>query len=405
MKLFLKILLGLVLLIALAAGGIAAVIHFGGMPRYPVQKVDLQVEVTPERVARGKVVANMMCNGCHLDNKTGRLTGQRLPDLPPEFGMAYSKNLTHDPQVGIGSWTDGEIAFMLRTGIRRDGQYTPPWMVKFPRMDDRDIHAIIAFLRSGDSLVQANPTPDRESEPSFLTKFLCRVAFKPFAYPDHAIKAPDTADQVAFGRYLAVDAFECFGCHSGDFKKMDDHHPEKSFRFFGGGNGMPDIQGNIINTANLTPDPETGIGKWSEGDFVKALREGVRPDGRIMRYPMERRPEFTEGEARAMYAYLKTIPAISHAVARNFPDLGQGVLSDGKAIYRKYGCNSCHGETGVGVGDVTRAKLDFPADSMLAAWIRNPPAFRPLTKMPPFAGIIKEEEFAPLIAYLRELGK
>ena len=70
-------------------------------------------------------------------------------------------------------------------------------------------------------------------------KFLTHVAFKPFDYPKAAIKAPDTADQVAYGRYLALDAFDCFACHSGDFKKMNDREPEKSFRFFGGGNGMP----------------------------------------------------------------------------------------------------------------------------------------------------------------------
>jgi mono/diheme cytochrome c family protein len=71
----------------------------------------------------------------------------------------------------------------------------------------------------------------------------------------------------------------------------------------------------------------------------------------------------------------------------------------------KYGCVGCHGETGVGIGDVTLAKRDFPTDSLLEAWIRNPPAFRPLTKMPPFHGILKDEEYAPLIAYVRKLGE
>ena len=197
------------------------------------------MEVTPERVARGKVISNMLCSSCHLDSKTGRLTGHRIPDLPPEFGAAYSKNITRDKEVGIGAWTDGEIAFLLRTGINRQGKYTPPWMPKLPRIDDEEIASIIAFLRSGDSLVQADPTPDRESEPSFLSKLLTHVAFKPFAYPSAPIQAPPKADQVAYGRYLALDAFDCFGCHSGDFKKMDDSEPEKSFRFFGGGNGMP----------------------------------------------------------------------------------------------------------------------------------------------------------------------
>jgi mono/diheme cytochrome c family protein len=405
MKRTFKILGGILLLLVLVAGGFLAKVAVTGIPSYPVEKVDLQVEVTPARVARGKVIANLLCNECHLDHKSGRLTGHRLPDLPPEFGAAYSKNLTHDKDVGIGGWTDGELAFMLRTGINREGRYTPPWMPKLPRIDDEELASIIAFLRSDDSLVAADPTPDRESEPTFLVKFLTHVAFKPFEYPKAPIKAPDTADKVAFGRYLALDAFDCFACHSGDFKKMNDREPEKSFRFLGGGNGMPDLGGKVIYTANLTPDPETGIGKWSEDQFVKAVREGVRPDGRLLRYPMARMPEFTESEAKAIFAYLKTVPAIRHEVPRNFEDLAGGALSDGKAIYMKYGCVGCHGETGVGVGDLTLAKRDLPTDSLLRAWIGNPPSFKPLTKMPPFEGIIKEEEYAPLMAYVRRLGE
>jgi cytochrome c1 len=209
---------------------------------------------------------------------------------------------------------------------------------------------------------------------------------------------------VAYGRYLALDAFDCYACHSGDFKKMNDREPEKSFRFFGGGNAMPGLDGVAVNTTNLTPDPETGIGKWTEAEFVRALREGVRPDGRVMRYPMVRYPEFTDGDLKSIFAYLKTVPPIRHEVARNFPDLAGAALADGKAVYRKYGCVGCHGETGVGIGDLTLAKKNFPTDSPLRAWIENPPAFRPLTKMPPFQGVIREEEFGPLMAYVRELG-
>jgi mono/diheme cytochrome c family protein len=404
MKLVLKILGGLLLLLVLVVGGFLAKVALTGIPGYPVEKVDLQVEVTPERVARGKLISNMLCSQCHMDSKTGRLTGQRLADLPAEFGDAYSKNITKDKDFGIGGWTDGEIAFLLRTGINRQGKYTPPWMPKLPRIDDEEIASIIAFLRSDDSLVMADPAPDKESEPTFLVKFLTHLAFKPFEYPKAPIKAPDTSDKVAFGRYLALDAFDCYACHSGDFKKMNDREPEKSFRFFGGGNAMPGLDGVPVNTANLTPHPEHGIGKWSEEQFVKSLLTGLRPDGRAMRNPMARYPEFTEGEAKAIYAYFKTIPEIDYAVERNFPDLGGPALADGAAIYRKYGCVACHGETGVGFGDLTMVQWTLPTDSLLQAWIRNPPAMRPLTKMPPFEGILKDVEYAPLMAYVRQLG-
>ncbi len=403
MKRFFKILGFILLLIILIVGGFLAYVQIDGIPRYKTQPVEMKVEITPQRVARGKAISSMLCKECHLDEKTGRLTGHRLPDLPAEFGPAYSRNITQDSQYGIGSWTDGQIAYLLRTGIKRDGKYSPPWMIKLPRISDEDIYSIIAYLRSDDSLVQAAPVPNHESEPTFLVKFLCHVAFKPFAYPDHAITAPDIADKVTYGKYIVQDAIDCYSCHSASFKTMDGIRPEKSKGYFGGGNPMPGLDGKIVYTANLTPDP-TGIGNWSEDDFVKAVREGIRPDGIPLRYPMVRHPELGDDEVRAIYAYLKTIPAIHNDVPRNFPDLQATALSDGKQIYHKYGCTACHGESGVGMGDLTRSKIDFPADSSLMAWIKNPPSFKPLTKMPPFKGVIQESEYAPLMAYVRQLS-
>ena len=101
-----------------------------------------------------------------------------MDDMPPQFGVAYSLNITQHPQKGIGSWTDGEIAYLLRTGIARDGRYTPPWMVKLPRASDEEIASIIAFLRSDDPLVQASDVEDIPSRPTFFAKFLCREIYQ-----------------------------------------------------------------------------------------------------------------------------------------------------------------------------------------------------------------------------------
>lgn len=404
MKLVLKIVLGLVLLVVLAAGGFAAYIAVDGIPKYKTQKIDLQVEVTPQRVERGKVIAHMLCKECHYDQNTGKFTGHQMLDTPKEFGAVYSRNITADKEHGIGTWTDGEIAYLLRTGVKRDGHYAPPWMVKLPRIADEDIYSIIAYLRSGDSAVAAAAVPDTESQPSFLVKFLCHVAFKPFAYPTEKITAPDISDKVAYGKYVVQSEADCFQCHSADFKTNDGLVPEHSKGYLGGGNALMGLDGKPVYTANLTPDEETGIGKWSEADFLKVMRTGSRPDGRPLRLMM-RIPELTDDEIKAIYAYLRTVPPIHNAVVRNFRDLGGAALADGKAIYHKYGCTSCHGETGVGIGDLRRAKVDFPADSSVQAWIRNPSAVRPDTKMPSFQGVIKDEEFGPLIAYVRELGK
>jgi mono/diheme cytochrome c family protein len=224
----LKIVAALVALLLLAAGGFALYVQQTGIPHYPVQKVDLHVEVTPERIARGRKIASMLCAECHLDPKTKQLTGQKMEDMPPQFGVAYSLNITQDRDKGIGAWTDGEIAYLLRTGIARDGRYTPPWMVKLPRASDEEIASIIAFLRSADPMVQPSAIEDHPSSPTFFAKFLTHVAFKPFPYPTQPIPDPPAGDRLALGKHLALDVVNCFSCHSADFATNDDGPPERS---------------------------------------------------------------------------------------------------------------------------------------------------------------------------------
>lgn len=77
---------------------------------------------------------------------------------------------------------------------------------------------------------------------------------------------------------------------------------------------MQDYNGMIISSKNLTPDKETGIGSWTEEQFVKALRTGQRPNGKIVRYPMMPYNVLTEKETKAVFAYLKTIPPIQNKI-------------------------------------------------------------------------------------------
>jgi hypothetical protein len=86
--------------------------------------------------------------------------------------------------------------------------------------------------------------------------------------------------------------------------------PERSKGYMGGGIKRKDVAGSVVYTPNLTPDMETGIGRWTEDQFVRAVRDGVRPDGRRLSAPMFAYQELSDAEARAVYAYLRSIPAI-----------------------------------------------------------------------------------------------
>src|SRR5262249_30523832 len=261
-------------LVAVAAAG-ALYVHLAGIPSYPVQRVEFKVDVTPERVARGRRMATALCASCHQGPATGGLTGRLLEDSPPQFGTIYSSNITQDREYGIGAWTDGEIAYLIRTGIARDGRYTPPWMLKLPLLADEDLRDVIAFLRSDDPLVQPRRVQARKPVPSLFTKFLTRVAFKPLPYPTAEIVAPPASDKVAYGRYLMVGKLDCYGCHSRDFATVDTLVPENSKGYLGGGNAMRNRDGQTVYTSNLTPDP-TGIGGWTEQDFHRTLKLGLR---------------------------------------------------------------------------------------------------------------------------------
>ena len=404
MKKALKI-FGLVLFVAIVAVGLfAAYVAITGIPSYKPGNLSLKVASTPEKVERGRKYANLLCIGCHLDPATGKLTAHRLADVPKPFGEAYSKNITQDPTHGIGSWTDGELAYLLRTGITRTGRYTPPWMPKYPHMSDEDLESVIAYLRSNDPVLAPAPVdPPGVSKPTYLTKLLSHLVFKPLPLPKNPIQTPALSDQVAYGRYLAF-TLGCFGCHSANFRTMNELEPEKSEGYFGGGNEMRDHSGNIVRSANLTFD-ETGIAGWSEPDFVRALRTGVRPDRTVFAYPMPPMPELSEADAAAIYAYLRTVPKIHHVFERpkRQPAVAEG--GPGKALYNSYGCNNCHGDNGQGVADLRHASQHYPTDAQLEAFIRHAPDFKPGIAMPAWDGIIREGDYAPLVSYVRELER
>jgi mono/diheme cytochrome c family protein len=317
MKKLFKILGIIILVVLIAVAGFASFISVRGVPSYDVHVPQVpKVEATPERVERGEKIASMLCANCHYDKNTGKLTGRLLSEAP-QFGNIHSKNITNDPEFGIGKWTDAEIIYLIRTGIHpHTGKYVPPYMAKLVHISDEDMRSIVAFLRSDKPIVQASQVKQPDAEPSFLTKFLCFVAFKPFPYPEKEIPQPDTGNALEYGKYLVLYQMECFECHSKDFKTMNVLEPEKSEGFFGGGNELLTPDGNKIKTLNLTSDEETGIGTWTEDQFGKAVRTGVVPNGPALRQPMVPFTRLTDSEIHAMYTYLRTVPKIHNRVDR-----------------------------------------------------------------------------------------
>jgi mono/diheme cytochrome c family protein len=118
------------------------------------------------------------------------------------------------------------------------------------------------------------------------------------------------------GEYL-VTIMDCNGCHTpGAFLgKPDQQRPlagsEVGFQIPGLGTFHP---------PNLTPDPETGLGKWSEADIIRAVRTGVRPDGRQLApaMPYHSYGKLTDADAKAMVSYLKSLKPVQNKVPGPF---------------------------------------------------------------------------------------
>jgi mono/diheme cytochrome c family protein len=392
----------LVLLAVVGIAGFALFIHLDWPVKKTAGTIDVKVEPTPARLARGKALVSMRCAGCHYDQETKALTGHQMVEAPKEFGPMYSHNITQHPQKGLGRYSDGELAYLLRTGIEKSGKFTGPLMAS-PFLADEDLISFIAFLRSDDPWVKAQDVDDRQMQPTFLLKMLMHVAWKSPPVPKQPTVVPDLKDQVAYGRYVVHGLGDCFVCHSKSFKTLDQLVPERSEGYMGGGNQLLDAGGNKIFGANLTLDA-TGLGGWTEAEFVRAVREGVRKDGRALRFPMVIFNELSEAEVRAVWAYLQTVPKIANDVPRGLEQTKPpATASEGEKLFHKYACPSCHGANGVGICDLRKASVHYPTDEKLSEFIHDAGKIVAGTKMPTWNGVIAESDYPAIIAYVHKL--
>ncbi len=156
------------------------------------------------------------------------------------------------------------------------------------------------------------------------------VMMRPAQRPALDLRAEQTPARVERGRYLANSVFLCTHCHSKDDPTSYGGYPVPGTEGAGGdcfGREMG-VPGTVC-PANITPDPETGIGAWTDGEIVRAMREGVDRQGRglfpVMPYDLFR--EIPDDDALAIVAYLRTLPPVRNAVPKPKLDFPVNVLS------------------------------------------------------------------------------
>lgn len=313
MKKFLKIAAVVFGILLLIIAGVATWVNFSAPKIHSVSTFEVKSPMDSLSLARGGKIVETICAYCHRSDN-GILEGKMFAKADSPFGELWSGNITNHPTKGLGRYSDGELAYLLRTGIKKDGHFAGPFM-PFVGLADEDLASVIAYLRSGSPSSKASEAT-HVSHPSFLLKALYKFgAISPLPYDGKPIEAPAPSDELAYGRYLATAVYQCYDCHSGSFETNNPFEPESSPRYFGGGNLCEDPDFNVVPSPNITPHPELGIGQWSEADFYKAIKGGIRPDGTALSVAMPRFALLDSVEVKAIWSYLRTVPALGDPVA------------------------------------------------------------------------------------------
>lgn len=272
---------------------------------------DIRASKDPEVIARGKYIAYGPghCSICHVPmneiaavekGKIMPLIGGWEVSIPP--GTFRAPNLTPDEETGIGKRSDQEIARVLRHMVGFEGQCVMPFM-PFAELSDADLRAVISFLRSQPPVKHAVP----KSEFTFLGKMgLAMGLIKPMGFlktPPQTVRMDTT---VEYGKYLANYVANCVGCHT----ERDLKTGNLVGTPFAGGMAFPPealSEGHSFLSPNLTPHTGTGVmASWSEEQFLSRFRAG-RTNGSPM--PWGSFSRMDEMDIRAIYRYLKTLPA------------------------------------------------------------------------------------------------
>lgn len=115
------------------------------------------------------------------------------------------------------------------------------------------------------------------------------------------------------GRALVQGVVACGNCHTP--QTPDGPAPGMELA----GHLVLDIEPFTAYAPNITPDPETGIGTWSDAQIITAIREGLRPDGSIIGPPMPigLYRGISDRDVQAIVAYLREVPAVRNVVPKS----------------------------------------------------------------------------------------
>lgn len=310
------------------------------------------------QIERGKYLATAAdCVACHTIDQARPYAGGYA--IPTPFGEIVSPNITPDKETGIGDWTDDEFYRALHDGVGKHGENLYPAFPydAFTRLKRDDVLAIKAYLFSQPAIKQANVPSD--------LKFPFNQRWVLSAWKWVNLRkgefTPDPKQNEAWNRgaYLVEALAHCQTCHTPRNAMMG---TDTARAFAGGSVGS-------WQAYNITPDPVSGVGGWSDDELVTYLHTGVvigkgaasGSMGEAVEHSLSKLPE---QDLRDIVAYLRsqrpirdtadTKPRYAWSEAKEDVSAFRGNEDldhpDGQTLY--YGaCASCHSPSGSGTSD------------------------------------------------------
>jgi mono/diheme cytochrome c family protein len=283
---------GAAALILVAAAAVYGLSEVRYRKQYAVRVPPVAIPTDSVALARGEHLVRSFggCIECHGENLAGKVVAD-----DPAFGRVYAANLTRG-KGGIGAQrSDADLVRAIRHGVGPTGRA----LVVMPSTDyvsftDTDLAAVIAYMRSLPAVDNVQPTVSVGP----VARALMVAGKLPILNAEQIDHSRPTPTGIApsvtatYGAYIA--RIGCAGCHG------------------------PQLAGGRIETgppdwpqaANLTPAGRTK--EWSDADFTRLFRTGIRPDGSPVNpvMPIKLTKNFTDDEIHALTLYLRTLPAV-----------------------------------------------------------------------------------------------
>lgn len=318
-----------------------------------------------ELIDKGRQLAiSADCMACHTmpAGKGKPFAGGYSIESP--LGAIYATNITPSKTAGIGAYSEAEFARALRQGVRRDGARLYPAMpyTSYTQLSDADTSALYAYFMHGVAPVD---TEAAQTALPFPFNLRFSMAVWNLLFLDDRRFEPDAAKSAEWNRgaYLAGALGHCSACHT----------PRNALMAEQGGQALAGGMVGPWLAPNITSDPVSGIGAWSEAELVQYLRTG-RVEGKAqaaggMAEAVENSLQhLPEADLKAIAVYLKgTVPIRDKADAEGAkPAHAWGAawsseatkrgtapfnnpqrLTTGEQLYNGY-CASCHQASGAG---------------------------------------------------------